>query len=166
MCWCTPPNPATLRLMPCFFCGFSPNLASCLTFPASVKVTSTPCTLAHLNAVLRDTLRGGRTLLRRGQGGSGARTAAPERLGALRWSYGHCGHVSRWCEVARGRCNGRLCMYSDGPQTLVPLSPTHGFSVCTWRHSKKLIVTSAFIICRPGDAVVSGPRKTRHKSVH
>jgi hypothetical protein len=122
----------------------------------------TPAPLAHLKDVLPDALRGGRTRRRRGQGGSGARAAAPECLGVLLWRYGHIDHPRGWCEVARGRCNGRSCTYSSGPETLVPLSPTHGPSVCTWRHYQTLKVTSVFNICRPGDAVVSGPRETRH----
>jgi hypothetical protein len=36
----------------------------------------------------------------------------------------------------------RSLMYSSGPETLVPLCPTHGLSLCTWRHYKKLIMTS------------------------
>ena len=35
---------------------------------------------------------------------------------------------------ARGRCNGRLCTYSCGLQTLVSLGPTHRLGACTWRH--------------------------------
>ena len=124
----------------------------------------TPAPLAHLKDVLPDALRGGRTRRRRGQGGSGARAAAPECLGVLLWRYGHIDHPRGWCEVARGRCNGRSCTYSSGPETLVPLSPTHGPSVCTWRHYQTLKVTSVFNICRLGDAVVSGPRETRPTS--
>ena len=55
---------------------------------------------------------------------------------------------------------GRICTCSSDPQTLVPLSPTHGLGTCTRRHCKKLKVTSVFDICRRGDAVVSGRRET------
>jgi hypothetical protein len=64
----------------------------------------------------------------------------------------------------RGRCNGRSCTHSSGSEMLVPLSPTHRPNACTRRHYKKLIVTSVFNICRPGDAVVSGWQETgRHR---
>ena len=68
------------------------------------------------------------------------------------------------CEVARGRCNGRSCTYSSGPETVVPLSPTHGPSACTWRRYEKLIMASVLTHCRLGDAVVSRGRKTRPTS--
>ena len=113
-----------------------------------------------MNGVLPRALRRGRTRRPRGQGGSKARAAAPECCGAHSWWYGHIDPSAGWCEVAHGRCNGRSCTYSSGPETLVPLSPTHGPSVCTWRHYQTLKVTSVFNICRPGDAVVSGPHET------
>jgi hypothetical protein len=130
------------------------------------KVARTPAPLAHLNGVLPCALRRGRTRRPSGQAGSNARAAAAECRGALLWRYGHIDHSRGWCEVAHGRCNGRSCTYSSGPETFVPLSPTHGPSVCTWRHYRKLIVTSVFNICRPGDAVVSGPRETRQAIPH
>ena len=96
--------------------------------------------------------------IQRESGGARVAQRAPETI----WSYRPS---VRRCEVARGRCNGRSCTYSSGSETLVPFSPTHEPSVCTWRHYQTLKVTSVFNICRLGDAVVSGPRETRHRSL-
>ena len=128
---------APLERLPCSPARLhaSSVLPGCTTL-RSRKSGPQPRSPAHLNAVLPGPLGGGRTLHPCGQGGSRARAAAPERRGALRWRYGRVDHFGGGCEVARGRCNGRLCACSSVRQTLAPLSPIHGLGACTWKQNQ------------------------------
>jgi hypothetical protein len=115
---------ATLERMPCSPARHrAPSwLAGCSTSIVTF-LTITPAPLAHLNGVLACALRRGRTRRSCGQGGSSARAAVPECLGALLWRYGHIDHSRGWCEVAHDRCNGRSCTYSSG--SVLPMDPVY-----------------------------------------
>ena len=156
-----PPNTRTLRAMlPCFCCLHAARARGLL--PSAFCRKSDYHARTTRPAVLRARRRyrsmqyastSGRRRIRSESGGARAPWRDRTTIWSMWWCIGPC-------EDACGRFNGRVCTCSGDPQTLVPLSPTHGLGACTWRQCKKLKVTSVFDICRSGDAVVSGPRET------
>ena len=154
-----PPNSRTLRAMlPCFCCLHAARARGLL--PSAFCRKNDNHSRTTRPAVLRARRRyrsvqyastSRRRRIRSESGGARAPWRDRTTIWSMWWCIGPC-------EDACGRFNGRVCTCSGDPQTLVPLSPTHGLGACTWRQCKKLKVTSAFDICRPGDAVVSCDR--------
>ena len=89
----------TPRCLGCLCAAMLPKVCPNIWPCGPEKVDRTPAPLAHMNAVLPRSLRGPRMLRRCGQGGSRARAAASECVGALRCRYSRCWCISGWCEV-------------------------------------------------------------------
>ena len=77
-----------------------------------------------------------------------------------------CGVILRWCEVGLSGLTAVVYGHTRGPASVSSVSPPHGLGTCTWRRSQTFKMTSAFNICRPGDAVVSTRRETRLQYQH
>ena len=89
----------TPRCLGCLCAAMLPKVCPNIWPCGPEKVDRTPAPLAHMNAVLPRSLGGLRMLRRWGQGGSRARAAASECVGALRCRYSRCWCISGWCEV-------------------------------------------------------------------
>jgi hypothetical protein len=128
-----PPNSNPLRAMACCFCcllaasalGLLPSAPSSKSAHHSRTTGSLECRAPACPARWQDASSLWTRWIQRESSGARVARRAPETI----WSYRPS---VRRCEVARGRCNGRSCTYSSGPETFVPLSPTHRPSACTW----------------------------------
>ena len=79
--WCVPNNSPPLRAMPCCsLCVCAAPMRGLLPSAAAAKSGSGRCTTGPTVPVLADAIEGGGTLRLGGEGGYGARAAAPECL--------------------------------------------------------------------------------------
>ena len=147
-----------LRVPPCLPRAWPAAL--CRWRPTIFGSGDQPCTTDPAVPVLADHIGGGRTLGPGGEGGARARAAASERLGARWLRYRGFGGVPDGARGCRAAVRVVPWTYGTGQASIVPVPCTYGVGLGALAVSRNVIVTSAFDICRVGDAVVSGRRKT------